>query len=278
MFGVSGSLTLSGSNVDGTYALSAVAFEATFSQRNIFRGNRADFCNYGFWLGYSSHTQVDGNSIRQNRAAGVAIEHGHHNIIEGNAFERNADGAQFWVTANPPFTDFFPECSVSADNIIRRNTFSHNDCGVRIWTETGAANPHSCARFTIEENSFADNRAAFFAIRADAMEAFEVRDREELETGPFGVWVPRADDARHIAARDVSVVLTPGLAFGRADGSRLGRGAGFYDRFFARADVMARRIGVCLGSQLRERVPAEPHDAPMHGIVTEERFLPVHAS
>lgn len=146
---------------DGSYSPN-IAFEATFSQRNIFRGNRADFCNYGFWLGYSSHTQVDGNSIRQNRAAGVAIEHGHHNIIEGNAFERNADGAQFWVTANPPFTDFFPECSVSADNIIRRNTFSHNDCGVRIWTETGAANPHSCARFTIEENSFADNRAAFF--------------------------------------------------------------------------------------------------------------------
>jgi hypothetical protein len=37
---------------DGSYSPNN-AFEATFSQGNIFRSNLANFSSYGFWLGFS---------------------------------------------------------------------------------------------------------------------------------------------------------------------------------------------------------------------------------
>ena len=62
-------------------------------------------------------------------------------------------------------------------------------------------------------------------------------------------------------------VLVPGLAFDR-HGGRLGYGGGYYDRFLAGRDVP--RIALAYDFQLVDRVPTEPHDVPMHAIVTAE--------
>ena len=67
-------------------------------------------------------------------------------------------------------------------------------------------------------------------------------------------------------ARDLDVVLVPGLAFGR-DGSRLGYGGGFYDTFLA--ETTALRVGVGLQSVLVATVPTLPHDARLDAVVTE---------
>lgn len=144
-----------------------IAFEATFSQGNVFRANRADNCNYGFWLGYSSRTTVEANSIRANRTAGVAIEHGFANVIRDNRFEHNRDGCQFWIGAKPAFTDYFPECAESHDTLIASNTFRRNESGVRVWTERGAASPaRRCRNFTVSGNTLEDNRVAVSLERA----------------------------------------------------------------------------------------------------------------
>jgi len=141
-----------------------IAFEATFSQRNVFRNNRAEHCAYGFWLGWSSHTTVEGNAIRGNRIAGVAIEHGHHNVISGNAIEHNGVGVQLWVNANGRrgtgvFRQFYPECAESYETKVISNTLIHNDFGVRAWTERDAsyAGPR-CHHFVIHGNTVRDNR------------------------------------------------------------------------------------------------------------------------
>ena len=105
-------------NNDGSHSPN-IAFEATFSQRNVFRNNRAERCKYGFWLGYSSETVVEGNAIKDNWVAGLAIEHGHKNTIEGNTFERNRNGAQFWVSAQPAFGDWYPDCVESYETTIK---------------------------------------------------------------------------------------------------------------------------------------------------------------
>ena len=68
-----------------------------------------------------------------------------------------------------------------------------------------------------------------------------------------------------------SLVLVPLLAFD-ADGYRLGYGAGYYDRTITamrQFETPPLFIGVAYGMQEVERIPTEPHDAPLDGILTE---------
>lgn len=175
-----------------------IAFEATFSQRNIFRDNRADNCNYGFWLGYSSHTQVEGNSIRGNRIAGVAIEQGHHNVIAGNTFERNGEGAQLWAGAQPAFAEWFPECVESYETTLIGNTFRRHETGVHIWSER--ADPATgipaarCHHFILRDNTIVDNRVGIAIERARDCVAQNNRIAGNVEAG-----------VRLVGARDVLV-------------------------------------------------------------------------
>ncbi len=170
-----------------------IAFEATFSQRNVFRNNRADNCNYGFWLGYSSETTVESNSIKGNREAGVAIEHGHHNVIAGNTFERNGVGVELWVNAPDKrgaelFTQYYPESLHSHETRIEGNTFVRNETALHAWTERplAAVEPSlrsgspvvqdatpriRCHHFTVKDNTFKNNRVGvqFERVRDSAI-------------------------------------------------------------------------------------------------------------
>lgn len=87
------------------------------------------------------------------------------------------------------------------------------------------------------------------------------------ERHPLGFLQPAAD-APVVAATDIGAVLVPGLAFA-ADGARLGRGGGHYDRFLAGLGDGVARIGVLTGASLVARLPAEAHDQPMTHLVTE---------
>ena len=165
-------------NNDGSFSPN-IAFEATFSQRNIFRNNRADNCNYGFWLGWSSETTVEGNSINGNRTAGVAIEHGHHNAITGNTFERNGAGVQLWVNADGKrgaalFKQFYPDCADSHETTVRDNTFTRNEVALRAWTERDETyvSPR-CHHFIVTGNTLRDNRVGvqFERVRESSITA-----------------------------------------------------------------------------------------------------------
>ncbi|MBX7209568.1 MAG: 5-formyltetrahydrofolate cyclo-ligase [Verrucomicrobiaceae bacterium] len=112
-------------------------------------------------------------------------------------------------------------------------------------------------------------RVVFFAVEGRRLVPCEVRSADDLRRGALGVWEPVVEPARLVAPADLTVILTPALAFGRCDGSRLGRGAGFYDRFFADPRITARRIGIGFDLQVLSAVPVEPHDARVHALVTE---------
>ncbi len=60
--------------------------------------------------------------------------------------------------------------------------------------------------------------------------------------------------------------LVPGLGFDLS-GARLGRGKGFYDRYFQ--DKKSLKIGLCWSGQMLEKIPVEKHDSHMDMIVTE---------
>ena len=65
----------------------------------------------------------------------------------------------------------------------------------------------------------------------------------------------------------IDVALLPGLAFGR-DGSRLGRGTAYFDRFLAERAIPIR-VGVVAGSLVVDGVPTEPHDVAVTHLATE---------
>lgn len=75
------------------------------------------------------------------------------------------------------------------------------------------------------------------------------------------------------------VVLLPGLAVDTR-GMRLGRGGGSYDRVLdrlARAGATPALAVLLYGNEVVARVPEEPHDHPVHAVVTPEgirRFGP----
>ena len=69
------------------------------------------------------------------------------------------------------------------------------------------------------------------------------------------------------AVADADVVLVPALAVG-ADGARLGRGGGSYDRALARVPAGRPRTALLYDGELLPGVPAEPHDQRVTGVVT----------
>lgn len=92
---------------------------------------------------------------------------------------------------------------------------------------------------------------------------------EHLATGPFNIGEPKADDPK-LNLQDVDLVLLPGIAFD-AQGNRLGRGNGGYDKFLESLRAVndrAQAWGVCYDCQMLRTVPTEPHDATVDAIVT----------
>lgn len=72
----------------------------------------------------------------------------------------------------------------------------------------------------------------------------------------FGIMEPTGPS--FIEYEKIELVLVPGMAFD-AQGFRLGRGGGYYDRLLPRL-CRARKIGVGFSFQLVSKVPCEPHD------------------
>jgi len=109
----------------------------------------------------------------------------------------------------------------------------------------------------------------WFADRTAPME-FRLWDNpfadDLLEPDPFGAHQPLGSADPVIP----DAVFLPLLGF-TAEGHRLGQGQGHYDRWLA-ANPAVLAIGLGWDCQLRERLPLEPHDQPLAGIVTPTRF------
>ncbi len=70
----------------------------------------------------------------------------------------------------------------------------------------------------------------------------------------------------------LDLVVVPGMAFDRR-GNRLGRGAGFYDRFLASPQFRGTAVGLAFREQVLEQLPVRENDVPVHMLVTDEEVL-----
>ena len=101
------------------------------------------------------------------------------------------------------------------------------------------------------------------------MEAVRVDRVEQLVPGAYGILEPPAGFPV-AGPQAIDLVLLPCLA-AAADGTRLGWGGGYYDRFLARCAAPAAVL--CPEALVAPSLPAEPHDRPVGWIVTERRLL-----
>lgn len=86
---------------------------------------------------------------------------------------------------------------------------------------------------------------------------------------PYGIPEPGPDTPTALP-ESIDIALIPGMAFDRL-GGRLGKGAGYYDRYLEATDAV--KCGVCFSFALLEGVPEEKHDMRMDILVTENEIL-----
>ncbi len=103
------------------------------------------------------------------------------------------------------------------------------------------------------------------------MEAVEVTsfDDHVMEVDEHGVRSPR--DGQCVLVRSINLVVVPGVAFD-AQGNRLGRGGGFYDRFLKRLAPTAATVGLAFDQQIIDQVPVDDRDIRVDMVVTDRRL------
>ena len=94
------------------------------------------------------------------------------------------------------------------------------------------------------------------------MELRRYTGRASLCEGAYHIMEPIGE--AFTAAGQIDIALIPGLAFD-AQGHRLGRGKGYYDRFLSA--FRGKTIGVCFDFQKVAEVPVDAHDVAVDRVV-----------
>lgn len=104
------------------------------------------------------------------------------------------------------------------------------------------------------------------------LEVFEINNLEEdFAPGPFGVMQPDAEKTKKVPLHEIDMIVVPALAFDRKR-NRLGRGAGFYDRFLKKINPSCKKIGIAFESQILDDLPIHPSMDEKVDLVVSETF------
>ena len=86
-----------------------------------------------------------------------------------------------------------------------------------------------------------------------------------FETGAYKISEP-ASGLEKAEPRDIDIAVIPAIAYNE-EGTRLGQGGGYYDKYFAQTDALL--VGVCYDFQICSELPFDEHD------LTVDILLPV---
>lgn len=99
-------------------------------------------------------------------------------------------------------------------------------------------------------------------LDGETMELRRYTGRQDLSEGSFHIMEPVGEPFSDYSEIDLSLI--PGMAFD-AQGNRLGRGKGYYDRFLRAMSV--RTIGVCFDFQRVDEVPTDENDVAVDEVI-----------
>lgn len=94
---------------------------------------------------------------------------------------------------------------------------------------------------------------------------------ESLREGRYGLLEPTEPPRGVDAIKAADVVLVPALSVS-SDGTRLGRGGGYYDRALARVGPAILTVGVVYDDEFVAELPSKPHDVPVRAVATPSGF------
>ena len=103
------------------------------------------------------------------------------------------------------------------------------------------------------------------------LEARRIKSIEHLVPGPYGIPEPVADDSVSpvVKPSKIDLVILPCVACG-TDCSRVGHGAGYYDRFLKELKRDTFKAALCYDKILLEGIPMDEHDEYMNAVITEK--------
>ena len=100
------------------------------------------------------------------------------------------------------------------------------------------------------------------------IEPFIIDSLDNLETGAYNIKEPKADESKRLDVNAIDCVVVPGVAFDQHN-NRLGRGAGYYDRFLASLPEKVPTVGLGFDFQLFDSLPEQQeHDIPVTCVIT----------
>ncbi len=110
---------------------------------------------------------------------------------------------------------------------------------------------------------FPQRTFVFPRIDDEEMDFYMVRAlNDDLEKGHWNILEPTPSCAM-IESKKIDLFLCPGMAFTKT-GQRLGKGRGYYDRYFHRHTNKGLRYGVTFSEMIFPELPHDQHDVMMH--------------
>lgn len=172
--------------------------------------------------------------------------------------------------------------SLTRDEIERRSIdVARNLSGVALYKKAKVIMAYYPLKGEVDirellKKAMEEKRVCFPVINVENRQLipYMVKDLErDFRKGPYGVMQPDKERTVRVQHSEIDVVITPGLAFAQ-DKNRLGRGAGYYDRFLKGLTGKTTIIGVAFDFQVVSCLPASPsYDVKVDILVTETRIL-----
>jgi 5-formyltetrahydrofolate cyclo-ligase len=95
-----------------------------------------------------------------------------------------------------------------------------------------------------------------------------IKSLTELKAGSYGIQEPLDVPQNYLSADELDLVIVPGVAFDRQN-NRLGRGAGYYDRFLSKLPARVPTIALAYDLQVVDAISGiEAHDRPVTQVIT----------
>ena len=112
------------------------------------------------------------------------------------------------------------------ERLQRLSYYIRAECIMGYYPLKGEVNILGILRKVLDEK-----RICFPRIKGNDLFPYQVKDLDgDFIPGPFGVKHPDPHTTSPVRSEELDLVIVPGIAFDRTR-NRLGRGAGFYDRF-----------------------------------------------